>query len=129
MCEAHTAGFASRPPPLTHPLVINRVRHAEGVPDQRDPRAVIHDHLDDIEPVHDLRPVKHTQPLLRPGEQTFLLGRRHGRVRRTERVGTAGFDFDENQCIRGPITANQVNFAAVLGPEIPVQDFKAMLAS
>jgi hypothetical protein len=50
-------------------------------------------------------------------------------MRRTERVGTAGFDFDENQCIRRPVTANQVNFAAVPGPESPVQNSEAMLAA
>jgi hypothetical protein len=105
MCEG-AGGIRLRTPALTHPLVIDRVGYTEGIPDQRDPRAIIHYHLDDIESVHDLRPVKHTQPLLRSSEQTLLLGRCHGRVRRTERVGTAGFYFDENQCIRGPITAN-----------------------
>lgn len=110
-------------------LKIDRVGHAESIPDQRDSRAVIHDHLDHVEPVHDFGPVEHTQPLLGPGEQTLSFGRRHRGVRRAERVGTAGLYFDKNQGVRGPITANQVDFAAVPGSEIPVQDFEAMPAA
>ena len=72
--------------------------------------------------------VEHAQPSQSALGDKLLLLARDGFGGSAVAESAAGFDFNESQRIAGPIPADEIDFAAAGGAEIPVEDLVALTA-
>ena len=88
--------------------------------------AVDHD-LENVETEGDFGPIEHSEPRARAtaNQRLLLAVYRIGRAAKLVAASRLYFDKGENPFV--PITAHQIHFAAILRPEVPVEDPVAIL--
>jgi hypothetical protein len=107
---------------------VNIVRDLECASNQIDLRRGLHENLHDIEPIRDSRVVQHSEPFFCTSDDSFLLQSRNTKMRGTEGVGGASFDFDKDERCFATIPADQIDFASASRSKVFVQDAKSVPA-
>ena len=102
------------------------VRELEGVFDDADLAGRSGEDFDDIESERDVRHVEQVEPLHRAPDDQAALFLIDGIERSAEFLGRPGFHFDEDEFLS--VAADEIDLAAVRGPEISPEDFVAAFA-
>jgi hypothetical protein len=101
-----------------------RLRKLKGVLDQiKLGLPVFENDFDDIEAEKNIRVVQHPQPFQRASRDELLFGERHRLTWSAVSGSLAGLDFHKSKHAARAISAHQVDFAAVWGPKVLVENF------
>lgn len=109
---------------LIPPLLLRQLERALEEVESR--RSVLNHDFENIEAEGDVLTIQHAQPCASATADEFLFLLCHGVGRTRQIIATPGFDFDEDERVFIAIAANKIHLAAVVGPEVPVKDLKAV---